>query len=268
MEVKVENLTVKEILRSKEEKRILTGNIFGIEDEYYSPNNRNIPCAIVWYKDIKVLIPITHLAVKKQNKSIIRSMLGSEIDFIVLEYDDVSNIAIASRLDAMELRREIELPKLNQNDTIRVRIIAIGVKHIIVDCYGKEVIIKAENLKHTYIVNCKEIYKPGEYLQVKIKRLDLENNILELSHKEFEENPFKNIRKYITLNGEYVGTVIAFPKNNSGVIVQLDNSNVTCLIRVPARFNSFPHFRDKVLLKVTEIKDEKKLIYGYLMRII
>ena len=268
MEGKVENLTVKEILRSKEEKRILTGNIFGIEDEYYSPNNRNIPCAIVWYKDIKVLIPITHLAVKKQNKSIIRSMLGSEIDFIVLEYDDVSNIAIASRLDAMELRRKIELPKLNQNDTIRVRIIAIGVKHIIVDCYGKEVIIKAENLKHTYIVNCKEIYKQGEYLQVKIKRLDLENNILELSHKEFEENPFKNIRKYITLNGEYVGTVIAFPKNNSGVIVQLDNSNVTCLIRVPARFNSFPHFRDKVLIKVTEIKEEQKLIYGYLMRII
>ena len=31
----MEELTLKEILRSKEEKRILTGKISGIEDEYY-----------------------------------------------------------------------------------------------------------------------------------------------------------------------------------------------------------------------------------------
>ena len=76
-------------------------------------------------------------------------MLGAEIDFIVLEYDSISNIAIASRIEAMELRASIEIPKLKQNDTIKVRVIAVGVKHILVDMYGKEVIIKAQNL------NCK-----------------------------------------------------------------------------------------------------------------
>ena len=86
-------------------------------------------------------------------------MLGAEIDFIVLEYDSISNIAIASRIEAMELRSSIEIPKLKQNDTIKVRIIAVGIKHILVDMYGKEVIIKAQNLKHIYIVNCKDIYK-------------------------------------------------------------------------------------------------------------
>ena len=30
----------------------------------------------------------------------------------------------------------------------------------------------------------------------------------------------------------------------------VDDSNVTCLVRVPARFNNFPHFKDKVLIKV------------------
>ena len=195
-------------------------------------------------------------------------MLGAEIDFIVLEYDSISNIAIASRIEAMELRASIEIPKLKQNDTIKVRIIAIGIKHILVDMYGKEVIIKAQNLKHIYIVNCKDIYKVGEYLRVKIKKLDIENNIYELSAKEFEENPFKNIRKYLVLNGEYTGTVIAFPKGNSGVLVQLDNSKVTTLCRIPARFNNYPHFNDKVLIKVTEINENKKFIYSYLMRII
>lgn len=264
----LEELSIKEILRSKEEKRILKGNISGIEDEYYKLKNEYIPCAIVWYGDIKVLIPITHLLKNKQNKSLIRGMLGAEIDFIILEFDAVANVAIASRLDAMELRASVEIPKLKENDIIKVRIIAVGIKHIIVDMYGKEVIIKAENLKHTYILNCKQLYKVGNYLQVRIKKIDILNNKFELSAKEFEENPFKNIRKYITINGEYTAKVIAFPKNNSGILVQLDNSKITCICRVPARFNNYPHYMDNILIKITEIKENKKLIYGYLMRIL
>ena len=68
--------------------------------------------------------------------------------------------------------------------------------------------------------------------------------------------------------GEYTGKVIGFPKSNSGIIVQLDTSKVTCLIRVPANFNSLPHYMDNVLIKLTEIKEQKKFLYGYLMRVI
>lgn len=195
-------------------------------------------------------------------------MLGAEVDFIVLEYDEVANIAIGSRIDAMQLRSQIELPKLKKGDTVRVRIVGIGIKHIVVDLYGKEVVIKAEELKHTYIVNCKDIYIVGEYLKVRIKDIDIQNNVFKLSAKEFEENPFKNIRKYIYVGGEYTGTVIAFPKNNSGILVQLDNIFVTVLTRVSAKFSSFPHYMNKVLIKVTEIKENNKFIYGYLVRII
>ncbi len=264
----MEELTIKELLRSKEEKRILTGKISGIEDEYYKLKGENISCAIVWYEGIKILIPSTHLGIEKVNKSIIRGMLGAEIDFIVIEIDNTSNIAIASRKDAMQLRSQLELPKLKINDIVRVRILSVGTKHIIVDLYGKEVVIKVDNLQHTYITNCKEIYSSGEYLKVRIKAIDIKNNHFELSAKDFVENPFKNIRKYIIENGEYTGKVIAFPKKNSGIIVQLYNSKVSVLARVPPRFNNYPHFNDNVLIRITEIKEDKKLIYGYLMRII
>jgi small subunit ribosomal protein S1 len=260
-------LNFRELLRSKEEKRIITGKITGIEDEYYKIKNEKIPCAIVWYEDIKILIPISHLGISKQTKSMLRGMLGSEIDFIVMEIDETTNLAIASRIDAMNLRAKLELPKLKLNDNIKVRIIAVGIKHIIVEMYGKEVIIKAENLQHTYIVNCKDIYTPGDYLKVKIKTLDIGNNIFELDAKCFLTNPYKSIRKFITEYGEYTGKVIAFPKKNSGIIIQLDQSNISCLVRVPARFNNYPHYMQNVLIKVTEINETKKLIYGYLMRV-
>lgn len=139
-------LAIKELLRSKEEKRILTGKISGIENEYYKFENRDISCAIIWYEDIKILIPSTHLGVTKINKTIIRGMLGAEVDFIIMEVDSISNIAIASRKDAMKLRSELELPKLQANDTVKVRILVVGVKHIVVELYGKEVNIKAEDL--------------------------------------------------------------------------------------------------------------------------
>lgn len=268
MIVILNDLALKELMRSRDEKRILTGRISGIEDEYYRARNEDISCAIIWYENIKVLIPSTHLGTAKTNKSVIRSMLGAEIDFIVIEIDTTTSIAIASRLDAMILRSEIELPKLKTNDTVRVRILSVGIKHIIVDLYGKEVAIKAENLQHTFILNCKDLYIPGEYLKVKIKNIDIQNSTFELDAKCFMENPYKNIRKFLTEGGEYTGKVIAFPQKNSGIIVQLDNTNISCLVRVPAKYNSIPHYLERVLVKVTEIKEDKNLIYGYLMRII
>ncbi|MGN1302118.1 MAG: S1 RNA-binding domain-containing protein, partial [Clostridia bacterium] len=196
-----------EILRSKEEKRILTGRIVGIEDEYYKIQNKFIPCAIIWHENTKVLIPITHLNVEKESKSLIRGMVGAEIDFIVIEYDSITNIAVASRTLAMELRKKIEIPKLKTNDVVRVRIVAVARKYIIVDLYGVEVTIKAENLRHTFIVNAKDYYLVGDTLIVKVKKIDAINNVFELSSKELMENPYKNIRKYITENGEYIAKI-------------------------------------------------------------
>lgn len=260
------DLTIKELIRSKEEKRILTGKICGIEDEYYKIRNESIACAIIWYEGIKILIPSEHLGIKNISRAMMRGMIQAEIDFIVIEIDTVSNIAIASRKLAMQLRSELELPKLKINDNVRVRIIAVGSKHVLVDLYGKEVIIEAEDLQHTYISNCKDIYKAGEYLKVKIKQIDIANNIYELDAKCFLVNPYKNIRAYIRENCEYTGRVVAFPKQKSGVIVQLDVTNISCLIRIPAKFNCYPHFMQKVLIRVTEINEKNKFIYGYLIK--
>lgn len=264
----MKEFTIKELIRSKEEKRILTGRIVGIENEYYKLDNETIPCAILYYNEVKILIPYTHLLINtnKINKSIIRGMINAEIDFIVIEIDSISNIAIASRTDAMTLRTKLELPKLKIDDIVKVRIIAVGIKHIIVELYGKEVIIKADNLQHTYITNCKELYFPGQYLKVRVKSINIQTDTYELSAKDFIVNPYKNIRKYVIEGGEYTGKVVAFPRKNSGVIVQLDITNITCLVRVPAKFNNYPHFMQNVLIKITEINESKKLIYGYLIR--
>ena len=47
-----------------------------------------------------------------------------------------------------------------------------------------------------------------------------------------------------------------------------EESVITCLTRVPAKFNNYPHFLDNVLIRITEIKEDNKKVYAYLMRII
>lgn len=66
----------------------------------------------MWYENIKILIPSIHLGIEKVNKYIIRGMLGAEIDYIIIKIDTTSNIAIASRKDAMKLRTDLEFSKL------------------------------------------------------------------------------------------------------------------------------------------------------------
>ena len=49
---------------------------------------------------------------------------------------------------------------------------------------------------------------------------------------------------------------------------KLDLADITCIVRVQAKFNNYPHYMQKVLIKITEINETKKIIYGYLMRIL
>ena len=86
--------------------------------------------------------------------------------------------------------------------------------------------------------------------------------------KIWQKTHIKILENTLQKDGEYLGIVVNYPKLKSGVIVQLDNSEVTCLTRVPANFNNVPHLMDKVLIRITEIYPEKKLVYGVLKRII
>ena len=46
---------------------------------------------------------------EKNNKSMIRGMLGAEIDFIIIEIDEIANLAIASRKNAMDFKSRVRV---------------------------------------------------------------------------------------------------------------------------------------------------------------
>ena len=164
-----EKITWQNINSSKEKGKILTGNIIAIEVE--KMKDENITCAIVNFRGIKVLIPVTEIIKESQNnKKILRNMMGAEIKFIILEADKISLKAIGSRIKAMERLLEINIKKADVGDKIYGKIIGVWKKYIRIECLGMDFIMKAQDLQYGYIED--------------VLKKDLEENerILEIMH--------------------------------------------------------------------------------------
>ena len=109
----------------------------------------NITCAIVDFKGIKVLIPATEIIEDgKNDKKLLRNMMGAEIKFIIIEADKISNKAVGSRIKAMERIRDINLKKLEVGDKVYSKVVGIWRKYIRIECLGMDFIIKAQDLQY------------------------------------------------------------------------------------------------------------------------
>ena len=100
---------------SEEKNKILSGRAIAIENEKVKLTHKdgkiyedNINCVIVNFKNIKVLIPGKELGLEKDDKKTIRNLIGSEIKFIILESDKLTNTAVGSRKKAMERMEMLE----------------------------------------------------------------------------------------------------------------------------------------------------------------
>lgn len=209
-----EKITWQNINSSKTKGKILTGNIIAIEIE--KMKDSNITCAIVDFKGVKVLIPATEIIEDgKNDKKLLRNMMGAEIKFIIIEADKISSKAVGSRIKAMERIRDINLKKLEVGDKVYSKVVGIWRKYIRIECLGMDFIIKAQDLQYGYVEDVSKLYKINEQIKVIVKEIDEEKKNIKISIKELLEDPFKNIRKDFTEKGEYLATITGYTDNRN-----------------------------------------------------
>lgn len=224
---------------SEEKNKILSGKAIAIESEKVKLTHDdgkiyedNINCIVVNFKNIKVLIPGRELGMDKDDKKNIRNLIGSEIKFIILESDKLTNTAVASRKKAMERIKSIQLKKYETGDVVYAKVISVWNKYIIAECLGMDVKLKISDLEYGYVANLNSLYQVGDKIKVKIKEIDSEKRILKISHRETKEDPYKNIRKSFTEGGEYLAKVTGFSDNRSICNIRSGNrynGNTSCM---------------------------------------
>ena len=207
---------------SEEKNKILSGKAIAIESEKVKLTNEqgkvveeNINCLVVNFKNIKVLIPGKEIGIQREDKKALRNLIGTEIKFIIIESDKISNTAVASRKRAMERIRNMQLKKYENGDTLYAKIISVSSKFLTVECLGLDIRLKISDLEYGYVSNLNNIYQIGDKIKVMIKEIDAEKNILKISHKDTKEDPYKNVRKNFIEGGEYLGVVTGFSDNRS-----------------------------------------------------
>lgn len=207
---------------SEEKRKILSGKAVAIETEKVKLtkedgkiHEENVNCLVVNFKNIKVLIPGIELGIEKDDKKNIRNLIGSEIKFVILESDKLTNTAVASRKKAMERIRKIQLKKYEKGNLVYAKVISVWSKYITVECLGLDINLKISDLEYGYVANLGNLYQIGDKIKVVINEIDNEKGILKISHKETKDDPYKNIRKNYTEGGEYLAQVTGFSDNRS-----------------------------------------------------
>lgn len=207
-----EKIVWQNINSSKEKGKILTGKITAIETERMKDND--IVCAKIDFKGVKVLIPATEIILNgKNDKKLLRYMMGAEIKFIIGEFDRNTSVAIGSRLKAMDKIRNINIKKLQVGDKILGRIVGVWMKYVRIECVGIDFVVKAQDLQYGYIEDVSKLYKVNAQIKVVVKEIDESNKNIKISIKDLCEDPFENIRKYFTEKGEYLATITGYTEN-------------------------------------------------------
>ena len=257
---------------SEEKNKILSGKAIAIESEKIKLTHEdgkiyeeNINCIVVNFKNIKVLIPGRELGLERDDKKNIRNLIGSEIKFIILESDKLTNTAVASRTKAMERIKNIQQKKYQTGDVVFAKVISVWHKYIVVECLGIDIRLKISDLEYGYVANLENLYQVGDKIKVKIKEIDTEKGILKISHRDTKEDPYKNIRKNFVEKGEYLATVSGFSDN--GVFATLCQG-VDTLATLPVWLETPPLPGDTIIVKVKKIIPEKRKIYSSLLKIV
>lgn len=259
-----EKIIWQNINSSKERGKILTGKVVAIETE--KMKDENITCAIIDFKGIRVLIPATEMTSDSKNdKKIIRNMMGAEIKFIVVEVDTIGIKAVGSRIKAMQRLQEINIKKLEVGDIAYAKVIGVWRKNIRIECFGIDFIMLPQDLQYGYIENLSKLYKVNQQIKVLVKEISEENKKVRISVKDLLEDPFKNIRKDFTEKGEYLATITGY--SNNGIFANIAQGVDTICI-LPEWMDSPPFPGEKVVVKIYKIIPEKRKVYSSIVKTI
>ena len=262
------------IYASYRSKSLMSGMVIGVDQHILDVTDkktrlvekRELNSLIVVNYRIKILIPETELWIPGDERPAFaaRSMVGSKIEYVILEVDREGECAIASRRMALGAKRHFfSRDKHTVGEKLTCRMLAVGAKLCSVECNGYDMVLTQRDLSYTSIADLRERYHPGQELTCILKYYDAVEGKMEISVKEVNPNPFVNAdirhpvgsRRQAVISGKYAG----------GVFCTLpDDIIVLCLYCAQHSDIDFC-MGDTVILVILYYDYSRELIYGKIL---
>ena len=254
----------------------LTGTIIGVDAHSISVRNRQtgqterqtMYCAIVVPHRVRIVIPASEMWESGQERPdfVLQNAVGATIDFIIIKVDRESCFAIGSRRLALRAQRYYfaHRPSLsNENARLTCRVMSVGPRRCLVECYGHDINLTQRDLRYTAIPDLRTEYHPGQELDCLVKEFDRAKGVLRISVKETQSNPFDGAelrhpvgcRRQAVIAGKYGG----------GVFCNLPDGTV-CMCNYAYQYEDADfQIGDTVILVVQRYEFEKKQMYGKIL---
>lgn len=269
-----------DLTESMKTGKILSGTIQGVER---ASENNPTSLAVIYHGAFKVIIPALEainppddyrgMEPDDVHHYLLTKRLGAEVDYIVKGIDVKSGIAIASRLEAMRLKRKQYYFATDRDGNhllypgvcAEARVVSVIRAGIFADIFGAEVYIPLRELSYQRVMDASGYFQPGQRILVKVLNVDLidkEKIKVTASVKQAAENPYEKALRRYTVGNRYVGTVSMVDVN--GVFVALDGG-VDCLCSYPKRGR--PPRGARVTVRILGINRETNRIWGAITHI-
>jgi len=259
-----------DIYESKQTNKVLSGTINAVEA------HSDKLCSVVFYGDAKVLIPqdvfnfdkepVTDEEVQARRRKMYAS-IGSKVDFVVLDIERGEGIAIASRKKAMEIRRK-ELPKLQEGQRVKCRVIAVGKQIAITEVLGVEKRLLPRDISWGLVEDLRDVLSAGDELDCVVKNIKLDNPDnpdISVSIRDTMPNPYLLVDKKYKQDSEYLGTVSLI--REGGVFVNLE-PGIDALCPHPGWTNMRLNTGDKVIVKIRKLDGENRKVRALIERLV
>ena len=228
---------------------------------------RTMYCVVVLLYRVPVYIPATEMWMGEARPDyVLQNMMGSTIDFIITKVDREGGYAIASRRQAARAQRYFfaHRPDLcRAGSRIKCRMLAVGPRRCLVECYGHDIDLTQRELSYTSIADLRDTYHPGDELDCIVKGYNAARRELQISVKETQSNPFEGAelrhpagsRRFAVIAGKYGG----------GVFCNLPDGTVCMCNYSYQHEDSDFQVGDHVMLVVHRFEPEKRQMYGKIL---
>lgn len=266
-----------DMMESLKNGRILTDHVQGME----RPDFGGEPVAVVYHGSFKVMIPASQLMDPPEDTRghplsslmayMVTKRFGSQIDYVIKGIDSESGVAVASRKDAMAIKRRqfYFTPDRDGNNRLyegclaEARVVAVLPSRVYIELFGAETYVGYKELSYQRIPDANTLYAPGDRVLTKILSIDRQdrNEVkVTASIKQAQENPLVKALKKYSIGNYYSGVVSMV--DVLGVFVTLDGGG-ECLCGFSQRGRPFPGARATV--RIRDIDLEHNRMWGEIL---
>lgn len=251
----------------------ITGTIIGVDlyAKYLSRSeaklleNKQELCAVIVPYRVPILIRESEMWEPGQERPdfVFRNMVGASIDVIITKVERTAGRAQASRRMASRNQRHFFATREDLHSAgsrITCRMLAVGPRRCLVDCYGYDLDMTQRDLRYAAIPDLRTEFHSGSEIDCVVKEFHPHTGELIVSAKETEVNPFFGAQERHPVGSRRLAVISG--KYGGGVFCNLTDG-VTCMCNYSYQHEDADFMvGEHVMLMVLRYDQEKLQMYG------